>query len=189
MNTIGTIVIAIMILGLISIVLFNSIIKAKNQVENAFGSVDVMLKKRYDLIPNLIETVKTYLNYEKDVLEKLTKLRTNYNSNSTSMEDKVKLGNEIESEMGKLNFSLENYPDLKASQNFVELQKSWNEAEEQVAASRRFYNSAVTDFNNTIEQFPNSIVAKIGSYKRKEVFVIVNESERENISAKNAFNN
>lgn len=183
-----TITISVAII-LTSIILYNSLIKAKNQVDNAFGSIDIMLKKRYDLIPNLIDTVKAYVSHEKEILEKLTTLRTNYLSGKLSTDNKVKTGNEIEGELGKLNFSFENYPDLKASENFITLQKAWNEAEEQISAARRFFNTAVTDYNNKVQQFPNSILAKALGFTSKELFVITNTVERENISAANKFNN
>lgn len=179
------IVVAVMF---VLVALFNSIIKAKNQIDNAFGSIDVMLKKRYDLIPNLVDVVKVYLSHEKEVLDQLTKLRMAYESQKVTSNSKVKTMNEIENTMRKLNFSVENYPDLKANQNLIELQKSWNEAEEQIAASRRFFNTAVTEFNTNIQQFPGNIIALVVGFQSMDVFEINSPIERENTRARDMFN-
>jgi LemA protein len=170
------------------ILIYNNLIKKKNQVDNAFGSIDVMLKKRYDLIPNLVETVKQYMTHEKETLAQITELRTQATSGNLSGDEKVDIENKIAGQMRGIMVAVENYPDLKASANFVQLQGSWNEAEEQISAARRFFNSAVTDFNNAIQVFPNSIMAGMMGLKPKKVFEIP-EEERKNVSAKNLFDN
>ena len=131
--------------------MYNSLVDKKNQVENAFGGMDVQLKKRYDLIPNLISSVKTYMRHESDTLTEITELRTKALSGGLSNDDKVDLDNKITSKLGGIMVAVENYPDLKASDNFIQLQRSLNEVEEQISASRRSYNASVTDLNNGIE--------------------------------------
>ena len=179
------IVIAVLLLLLI-IGLYNSLVRKKNDVENAFASVDVMLKKRYDLIPNLVETVKSYMKHEKSLLTELTELRAKAVSGEMPNEERVALENKITKGISGVMVAVENYPDLKASQNFLQLQAAWNEAEEQLSAARRSFNSAVTAFNNKVETFPSNIMAGLMGYKRRTLFEIP-ELERENVSAKNLF--
>jgi len=168
------------------IFLYNTIITRKNQTENAFGLVDTMLKKRYDLIPNLVETVKQYMVHEATVLSHVTALRAKF-ADGLSSQEKVGLYNELSKGVSNLMLSVENYPDLKANQNFLKLQASWNETEEQIAASRRYYNSAVTDFNNAILTFPSNLIAKRLGFSPLNVFEI-EANERANVMAKELFN-
>lgn len=155
-------------------------------MENAFASVDVMLKKRDDLIPNLVETVKSYMKHEKSLLTELTELRAQAISGNISDDERIALENKITKGISGLMVAVENYPDLKASQNFLQLQAAWNEAEEQISAARRSFNAAVTSFNNKVETFPSNIMAGIMGYKRKQVFEIP-DTERKNVNAKNLF--
>lgn len=173
---------------IITIIIYNGLIGKKNQVENAFGSIDVMLKKRYDLIPNLVESVKAYMKHEKETLTNITAMRTEAISGSCSVEEKIQLENQISGMMHNIMVAVENYPDLKASEQFTLLQRSWNEAEEQISAARRAYNAAVTDYNNGVEQFPSSIFASKLGYQRKAVFIIP-EIERQNLNAGAMFEN
>lgn len=180
-------IIVIVFLVLIGIGLYNSLVSKKNDVENAFASIDAMLKKRYDLIPNLVETVKSYMKHEKELLSELTELRTKAVSSETSENERVEIENKIVKGMSGLMVAVENYPDLKASQNFLQLQGSWNEVEEQISASRRAYNAAVTTYNNKVEMFPSNLMAGIMGYERKALFEIP-ETERQNPNARNLFN-
>jgi LemA protein len=180
--------ILILAIGLIAVVLYNSVIAKKNAVTNAFGAIDAMLKKRYDLIPNLVETVKTYMNYERDTLTKITELRTKAIDPNTPPEQKIQLENQITSAMRNIMVQVENYPQLKANENFLQLQASWNEIEEQISAARRAYNAAVTDYNNAVQQFPTNIFAGMMKLTTKPVLEIPDE-ERKNISAKDLFKN
>jgi LemA protein len=179
------------ILGILLIMVFygifsyNNIIRKRNDTEKAFGSIDVMLKKRYDLIPNLIETVKQYMVHEATVLSDVTKLRTKL-TDDLSNEDKVELHNTISKRLNSIMLSVENYPDLKASQNFLKLQASWNETEEQISAARRYYNAAITEYNNSVQTFPSSLIARQLGCELKKVFEI-EEAQRANISAKELF--
>ena len=176
--------VAILVIG--AILTYNNLIGARNAVENAFGTIDVMLKKRYDLLPNLIEVAKTYMKHENEIFTNLASLRARATT-ATTTDEKVVLENEISGAMKNLMVSVENYPELKASEQFTMLQRSWNETEEQISAARRAYNAAVTAYNNAVEKFPSNIFANMFGHKRKAVFVIA-ETERQNISAKALFN-
>lgn len=175
------------LLLIMGIAIFNNLVGARNQVENAFGSIDVMLKKRYDLIPNLVETAKAYMKHEKETLTGITELRTRAMSPNVSTDEKVQLENQISGMMKSVMVSVENYPELKASEQFTMLQRSWNETEEQISAARRNYNASVTSYNNAVEKFPSNIFASMFGHKRKSVLEIP-EAERQNVSAKAMFN-
>lgn len=180
-------VIIVVVLLLIIIGLYNSLISRKNQVENSFGTIDAMLKKRFDLIPNLVETVKTYMNYEKDTLTKIVELRNSVQQNPTMpAQERIGIENQLTSLLSGIRVAVENYPELKANQNFLQLQAAWNEIEEQLSAARRTYNAAVTSYNNSVEMFPTNIMARMMNYQRKEVLKI-EEAERKNVSAKDLF--
>lgn len=181
-------IIAAAVVLLLFVFIYNSLVGKKNQVENAFASIDTMLKKRYDLIPNLVNTVKAYMNHERDTLTKITELRAKAASGGISSDEKVALDNQITKAIGGIMVAVENYPDLKANQNFLQLQGAWNEIEEQISAARRAFNASVTDYNNAVEMFPTNIFAGMMSYKRKQVFEIP-EQERQNVSAKALFGN
>jgi LemA protein len=181
------IVIALLFIAIVYISIYNGLIKKKNDVENAFSSIDVMLKKRYDLIPNLIETVKTFMNHEKDLLTKVTELRASAMNPNVSADEKVNIENQLNKAMGNIMVAVERYPELKSNTNFLQLQASFNEIEEQISASRRFYNSAVTELNNAVEMFPSNIVAGTMGLTKREFFEIP-EVERKNVSAKQLFN-
>lgn len=179
----GVVLLIIIVIGI-----YNNLVGARNQVENAFGSIDVMLKKRYDLIPNLVETVKAYMKHEKETLTSITELRTKAISGNLSNEEKIEVENKLSGMMRSVMVAVESYPELKADSQFTMLQRSWNEAEEQISAARRSYNAAVTSYNNAVEKFPSSLFASMFGHKRKQVFVIP-EVERQNISAKAMFSN
>lgn len=181
------IIVGFLFVVFVFIAIYNSFIKKKNQVENAFASIDIMLKKRYDLIPNLIETVKSYMKHEKELLTKVTELRSKAINPNVSADEKVAIDNEVRQTLGGIMVAVEQYPDLKASQNFMQLQASFNEIEEQISAARRFYNSAVLEYNNAVEMFPSSIIAQIMNFSKRNFFEIP-DVERQNVSAKNLFN-
>lgn len=169
------------------ILLYNSLIGKKNQVINVFGTIDAMLKKRYDLLPKLISTVKTYMKHERGLLEEVTRMRAKAVSSGLSDDEKVDLDNKVTKAIGGIMVAVENYPDLKASQNFLQLQGSMNEIEEQISAARRAYNAAVTDYNNAVEMFPTNILASMMSYKLKKVFEI-SQQQRQDIDTDKLFN-
>jgi LemA protein len=178
--------IVIVILFIYVISLYNNVIRRRNEVEKAFGSVDTMLKKRYDLIPNLIETVKQYVSHEANVLTEVTRLRGKL-IEQLSNDERIDLHNNLSNQIRGIMVSVENYPDLKANQNFLKLQSAWNEVEEQISAARRYYNAAVTDYNNSIQTFPINIMIDSSKFGTKKVFEI-EVGERQNISAKELFN-
>lgn len=178
----------ILLLALYAIGVYNGLISKKNQVENAYASIDVQLKKRYDLIPNLVETVKQHMKFESETLEKIVALRSQAGAPNLSMEEKVKLDNQISTAVKGLMVTVENYPDLKSSQNFLHLQGSWNEIEEQVAASRRFYNSAVNDYNNAIQMFPSRIFAGMMGMTTPKTYFEAEAPARESLDAKKLWN-
>lgn len=166
------IIAAAFILLLSALLIFNSLIRKKNDVENAFASIDVMLRKRYDLIPQIVETVKAYMNYERELLTEITELRIRAISQTLTAEERVQVENQLGTRLTDLLVAVENYPDLKASASFLQLQGTLNEVEEQLAASRRAFNAAVTVYNNSIEIFPSNIIASMMRYKRKSLFEI-----------------
>ncbi|MCD4814097.1 LemA family protein [bacterium] len=174
-------------LGLLIILgIYNGLVAKKNAVENTFGGIDAQLKKRYDLIPNLISAVKNYMQHERDTLEKLTELRSRAVSGTLNSDEKVVLDNQITQSVKGLMVAVENYPDLKANENFMQLQRSLNEVESQISAARRAFNATVTEYNNGVEMFPSSIIAGMMRYKRKQVFEIT-QAERQNVNVGDMF--
>lgn len=172
---------------LFGIIMYNSLIGKKNQVKNAFAGMDVQLKKRYDLIPNLVNTVKTYMNHEKETLEKITELRGQaIAGGQLSNSERVDLDNQITKGLSGIMVQVENYPDLKANTNFIDLQRSLNEIEEQISASRRAYNASVTDFNNAIEMFPGNLFKGPMNLTRQTLFEIP-ETQRESVDVGQLF--
>ena len=164
---------------LILVVMYNGLIGKKNQVQNAFATVDVQLKKRHDLIPNLIAAVKQYMVHEAGLLTKVTELRARSQGGGIGAREKVALENQISQAMGGIMVAVENYPDLKASQNFLNLQGSLSEVEEQLSAARRAFNAAATDFNDAVQMFPTNMMAKSMGYRRRPLFEIP-AAQREN---------
>lgn len=180
------IIIFFIIVIFFAIFFYNRIIRYRNQTDNAFSSVDAMLKKRFDLLPNLVEVVKQYAIHESNIFAEVTRLRSQLQDKQSS-NDKIEIHNDISRKLGTMFTAFENYPDLKANVNFLKLQSNWTEAEEQISASRRFYNSSVTDYNNSIQTFPSNFIAKYFKFEIRKVFEI-DEDERKNISAKELFN-
>ncbi|BBO84189.1 hypothetical protein DSCO28_47550 [Desulfosarcina ovata subsp. sediminis] len=176
-------VVTLIVIGVIVlffILLYNNLVGKKNQVATAFSSIDVLLKKRFDLIPNLTKMVKRYMQHESDVLTRVTDMRAKAISGQMSDADTVTMDREVSSAIGKIMVAAENYPDLKASENFINLQASLNEVEEQISAARRAYNASVKDYNNALEMFPSNIVARLMRYQKK-VFFEIDAKERKNV--------
>jgi LemA protein len=181
------VVIVIVVVVLFAVVfIYNSLIAKKNQVKNVFGTIDALLKKRYDLLPNLIATVKAYMQHEKNLLTEITEIRAKAVSGKMSDDEQVELDNKLSKMLGGIMVAVENYPDLKANENFMHLQRTMNELEEQISAARRAYNAAVTTFNNAVEMFPTNLAASVMRYKQKKVFEISPE-QRENVGAEKLF--
>lgn len=154
------------------IFLFNNLIAKKNKVHEAFSSIDVMLKKRTDLVPQLVKTVKGYMVHERETLSEITKLREKIVAQDHTNEERLNLENQMNQMLGKLQIAVEAYPDLKSSENFLLLQSSLNEVEEQISAARRSYNAAVNSFNNALEMFPSNFMGKIMGYSSRTFFII-----------------
>jgi len=171
MNTLYIIIGIVLFIIFLIVLMYNSLIARKNQVENIEGSINALLKKRYNLIPNLVESVKGYMKHEKEVLEEITRLRSE-TLKTKNLKEKIAIENHLSNLLDKIFVSVENYPELKANQNFLQLQNTLTMIESEIAAARRAYNQAVTDYNNAIEMFPTNIIASFMHLKRKEVFDI-----------------
>lgn len=179
-----TIVILIAIL-LFLITTYNNLVRKKNNVENAWGSIDAMLKKRFDLIPNLVATVRQYARHEEQTFTNITNLRAkNYETLNES--EKVEFDRNFTTASRNLFMVAENYPQLQASENFMQLQRTLNETEEQLSASRRTFNACVTDYNNAVMTFPSNLLAGMFGFTKKEVLTIP-EAERANPNVKDLF--
>jgi LemA protein len=164
------------VIALVAVVLFNALVGKKNQVEFAFAAIDAQLKKRYDLIPNLVSSCEKYMGYEEKLLQDLTATRSKVVAGST--DEKIALDGQLSSQLRSVFALAENYPDLKAIESFTLLQRSLNEVEEQLSASRRAFNAAVMDYNNAVQMFPTSIAASLMGYRTKASFEAAPE-ERE----------
>ncbi|MBU4030624.1 LemA family protein [Patescibacteria group bacterium] len=166
----------VVVLWLIAI--YNGLIKMKNRTDEAWSDIDVQLKRRYDLIPNLIETVKGYATHEKELFEKVTQARTAA-MGAENPNEKAEKENILSGTLKSLFAVSENYPDLKANENFLELQRELTDTEDKIQASRRFYNGNVRDINIKIQQFPNNLIAGALGFKKRDFFETENEAERE----------
>lgn len=177
---VGIIVLAIVaVLALVLVGMYNGLITLKNRVDEAWSDISVQLKRRYDLIPNLISTVKGYAAHEKEVFEKVTEARTRA-MGAGNAADKAEAENVLSGTLKTLFAVSENYPELKANQNFLELQRELTDTEDKIMASRRFYNGNVRDFNTKIEVFPTNLLAGALNFKKREFFEVA-EIEKENI--------
>ena len=171
------IVVAIIIVYALS--QYNSFIKLDNKVKEAFSTMDIYLKKRWDLIPNIVDTVKGYAKHEKDTLESIIGIRSGAYDNM-KLDEKIAKNEEINKGINKLMAIAEAYPDLKANENFKDLSKQLTKVEDEIAQSRKYYNATVRVFNNKVEMFPSNIFANIFGYKRRSMFAITDE-EKNNI--------
>jgi len=164
----------IIILVFIIILVHNSIIGLRNNVDKSKSGIDVYLQQRFDLIPNLIEVTKAYMNYEKDLLDRITELRSIYNQSKD-----MQAGNELNNQYKTIMATAENYPELKASEQFLNLQKSLVKIESELQAARRIYNNDVTRYNTKINTFPNSIIAWVFDFQKRDLFVLDGEDKVE----------
>ena len=171
-------IIVIAVVVLLVIYIYNSLIRLRVRVKNAWAQIDVQLKRRYDLIPNLVNTVKGYMKHEKGVLEEVTKARTSLMSGSTK--SKAKASNQITDALKSIFAVAENYPDLKASENFKHLQEELSGTESKISYARQFYNDSVMAFNEAIQVFPKNLFAKLFGFKKKDFFG-AEEKERKNV--------
>ncbi|MFT4261129.1 MAG: LemA family protein [Candidatus Woesearchaeota archaeon] len=167
---------------LLIIFIYNGLVRVKNQVKNAWAQIDVQLKRRNDLIPNLIETVKGYAKHERGVFTEVTKARTQV-MNANTVDEKADASNMLSNTLKSLFAVAENYPDLKANENFLQLQEELSGTENKIAYSRQHYNDMVMRFNTKIEVFPNNLFASIFGFKQEEMFK-TDEAERQNVKVK-----
>ena len=147
---------------------YNSLVRLRNNRENAFANIDVQLQQRYDLVPQLVNTVKGYATHEKELLERITAARSACMS-AQSVNDKVAADNMLSSALAGLKVSVENYPDLKANQNFMQLQSELADIENKLAAVRRFFNSATKELNNSVQSFPNNLIANMFGFHKEPI--------------------
>ena len=172
------IIVVLLILFIISV--YNSLVTLRQRVKNAFGQMDVQLQRKFDLIPNLVETVKGYMTHESDTLAKVTELRTAW-AGAKTVDEKAKLDNELSNTLKTIMAVAEAYPDLKANQNFESLQNELTETENKISYSRQFYNDTVTKYNTKLELFPSNIVAGMFHFTAESLFEVDSAEARKNV--------
>lgn len=177
MSAFLTLLVIIALLVLTFVGIYNGLVRLRNMCEQAWSDIDVQLKRRYDLIPNLVETVKGYASHEKDTFEKVVQAR-NQAMQATSPADKAQAENILQSTLKSLFALAEAYPDLKANQNFIQLQTELANIEEQIQLSRRYYNAVVRDLNTKVESVPSNFVANMFNFQKKEYFELESAEER-----------
>ncbi|MDI6619456.1 MAG: LemA family protein [Clostridiales bacterium] len=179
----GYIILAIaVILILIVIGIYNSLVTKRNKVKNSWSQIDVQLKRRFDLIPNLVNTVKGYASHERETLEKIIEARNRFAS-ATTPAQAMEANNQLSQVLSRLAVVVEQYPNLKANENFLELQKQLSETENKISFSRQFYNDVVMDYNNSIQMFPSNIIAGMFGFAA-EPFFEANENEKGTVEVK-----
>ncbi|MBU0976405.1 MAG: LemA family protein [Patescibacteria group bacterium] len=181
-GVVGLLILCCPLIAIVAIVgylisVYNGLVKLKVLVEEAWSGIDVQLKRRYDLIPNLVETVKGYAKHEKKLFEKVTELRTSA-MKAQSPEEKGRLENELSGTLKTLFAVAENYPELKANENFMKLQDELSVIEEEIQSARRYYNGSVRDFNTKIQVFPNNLIAGMLGFKAREFFEAEEEAKK-----------
>ncbi len=177
----GLIIIAIIVVLLIVIVgMYNGLVTSRNKVKNAWSQIDVQLQRRFDLIPNLVDSVKGYMKHEEGVLAKVTELRTSW-ANATTIGEKAELDNQLSGALKTIMAVSENYPDLKANQNFSELQEELRNTENKISYSRQFYNDSVTMYNTKLQLFPTNIIAGMFNFTAEELFKAESDEARKNV--------
>lgn len=175
---IALIVIAVIIIAIIGI--YNSLVSSRLKVDNAWSQIDVQLQRRFDLIPNFVETVKGYMTHESETFEKIAKLRTSWASSST-VGEKAQLDNELSGALKTIMAVSESYPDLKANQNFADLSEELRNTENKISFSRQFYNDSVTMYNTKLQLFPSNIVAGMFNFQPRELFTVESEEVKKNV--------
>lgn len=176
-----TVIIIVVILALVAAFVggtYNSLVKGRNTVEEAFATMDVYLKKRWDLIPNIVASVKGYAKHEAETLEKVVAAR-NGRYQDLSADEKLAANQELSGAVANIFALAEKYPELKANQNFLDLNKQLSQAETDIANARKYYNAVVKAYNNKTEMFPSNIVASLFKFTKKQMFVLENEAEKE----------
>ena len=170
----------IIVIAVVIIALYNGLVQAKLRVDNAWSQIDVQLQRRFDLIPNFVETVKGYMTHEKETFEKITELRSSW-SDSASVAEKANLDNQLSTTLKSIMAISENYPELKANQNFSELSEELRNTENKISFSRQFYNDTVTSYNTKLEVFPSNLIANMFNFKPRELFQTESSEARKNV--------
>ena len=184
MGWIILVIVVIFILVIIS--LYNNLVRLRQKVKNAWSQIDVQLQRRFDLIPNLVDTVKGYMKHEEETLTKIAEIRTSW-ANASSVSEKAELDNQLSGTLKSLMAVSESYPDLKANQNFSELQEELQNTENKISFSRQFYNDSVTLYNMKLEVVPSNIIASMFHFEPAEFFKVDSEEARKNVKVD--FNN
>lgn len=177
----------LVVIGIILVILvvwmigaYNGFVSSKNKIEEAFSTMDVYMKKRWDLIPNLVNTVKGYAEHEKETLSKVTEMRSK-SYESMTLNEKVEADRGLGSALGRLIATAESYPELKANENFVNLQNQLNQIENDIANSRKYYNGCVRQMNTKVESFPSNIIAGMFHFEKYQMFEVEDAGERKNV--------
>ena len=178
--TLGIILAIVAIIVIAFIAIYNKLVTARQRVKNGWGQIDVQLQRRFDLIPNLVDTVKGYMAHESSVLEKVTELRTSW-ANAKTVAEKMEISNQLSDTLKTIMAVSENYPDLKANQNFMSLQEELTNTENKISFSRQFYNDTVTRYNTMLETFPSNLVASMFHFEAEKLFEVDNPSARQNV--------
>ncbi len=179
-------ILVVIVLFLFIVGTYNDLVRLRQKVKNAWSQIDVQLQRRFDLIPNFVETVKGYMQHENETLTKVTQLRTSW-ANASTITEKAELNNQLSNTLKTIMAISENYPDLKANQNFSELQEELRNTENKISFSRQFYNDTVTKYNTKLEVFPSNIFANMFSFKSEPLFTAESDEARKNIKVD--FNN
>lgn len=172
--------IIVVVLVVIVIGIYNNLVRARQKVKNSWSQIDVQLQRRFDLIPNLLETVKGYMKHEEDIFTRISEIRTSW-ANARSVSEKANLNNELSGALKTIMAVSESYPDLKANQNFSELQQELQNTENKISFSRQFYNDSVTMYNTKLEVIPSNIIASMFNFKPEELFKTESEEARKNV--------
>lgn len=174
------VLIILLAVALVVILMYNGLVQSKNKVDNAWSQIDVQLQRRFDLIPNLVEAVKGYMQHEETVLTKVTELRTSW-ANAQTVSEKADLDNQLSGALKTIMAVSENYPDLKANQNFNTLQEELRSTENKISYARQFYNDSVTMYNTKLQVVPTNIIAGMFNFQPKELFKTDSEEARQNV--------
>ena len=178
---IGWIILVIIVLLVIAVIgMYNGLVQSKVKVDNAWSQIDVQLQRRFDLIPNFVETVKGYMNHEKETFEKIAALRTSW-ANTQSVSEKANLDNQLSTALKTIMAVSENYPELKANQNFSDLSEELRNTENKISFSRQFYNDTVTMYNTKLQVFPSNIIAGMFNFKPSDLFKTESDEARKNV--------
>ena len=178
---VGLIILAVLVILIIAVIaMYNGLVQARIKVDNAWSQIDVQLQRRFDLIPNFVETVKGYMTHESQTFEKIAELRSSW-ANAGSVSEKAQLDNELSDTLKTIMAISENYPQLKANQNFSELSEELRNTENKISFARQFYNDSVTIYNTKLEVFPSNIIAGMFDFKARDLFNAESDEARKNV--------